>query len=72
MPTLATSSDGAYGPTTLTSSLPNPLLIGDFNEILEAQDRTDRFSVDTGVTEFRDFVASNGLVDLNFNGALYT
>ena len=49
--------------------LPN-LLMGDFNEIIDAEDRTWLFVEDGGVIDFRGYIFDNGLVDLGFSGAL--
>lgn len=53
------------------SPLPS-LLIGDFNSIDGADETMGRFSEDSGVAEFREFITNNGLIDLGFSGALYT
>lgn len=58
--------------SSFVSSSTSTLLIGDFNVVTEAEERSRGFSDNVGVMEFRNFISANGLIDMGFKGSLFT
>ena len=48
------------------------LLMGDFNVVLHAGERTGTFRCDLSMREFSDWIADLGLIDIPLHGVKFT
>lgn len=58
--------------TSIIGTLPHPLLLmGDFNGILNIQDRRGKTRVTESMRQFNNFIHNNGLLDVRLSNMRY-